>query len=366
MLHINQLDDVYSPPMKIRLRVCIGILLLSLPLVLLAADVTGLYDTTVIAKGQAKSDRNMAIKRALSVVLSRLIAPIDMQSSPGVKSMLNNAARYVRQYSYQSIEEDASGEDDRRYLKVTFDEIALREALRSSKIKAWYEARPEILLWFAVEQGKSRRFFSPDIMPVFNRALRNASRNKGLPVLLPLIDISDQQNLTFNDVWMGFDEPIQHASARYGVDVVLVGRALRKAKRSWDVVWKLYQAGDIKQWRGRYPNKQELMHAGIASAYEHLFDRYAPPVDGAEKNEINIEVVGVLGLNDFVRLVRYLKSLPSVRAVQWSEVNSDVASFSLKVQGGTERLQRSLALGNVLQVLQAPENSDILPFRFIP
>ncbi|MCK5870787.1 MAG: DUF2066 domain-containing protein [Methyloprofundus sp.] len=65
-----------------------------------AVEVEGLFTAQVGVHSQSREDRNVAIREALVIVVSRLIKGKKFAQQPAVKSVLDNAASYVDQYQY--------------------------------------------------------------------------------------------------------------------------------------------------------------------------------------------------------------------------------------------------------------------------
>lgn len=331
------------------LRVLAVIFILIHPSIGMAAEVKGLYEAEVAVKDQSGEEREAAVKTALNDVLSRLVRPDDSSVKSALRSLLARANHYVQQYRYRFESDESAAMDTPATLKlrVQFDEGALNDALQAKNVALWGKIRPDILVWLALEQVGQRQLVTREGLPEFYSMLQEAAHQKGLPILLPLMDLADQQNLSVNDVWMGFDERILSASARYDAAFVLTGRLEQKAENRWDAEWRLYRSNQSDHWNGQYGAPQEALLAGLAGAYRRLAARYIPRA--GELTEIRLKVTGISGLSDFARVARYLESVPTIRTVQWLNVSPEEAVFRLSVQGDERLLEDSLALGRILR-----------------
>jgi hypothetical protein len=69
-------------------------------------------------------------------------------------------------------------------------------------------------------------------------------------------------------------------------------------------------------------------------------------------------VTEVSALGEYAELLRYLESLSTVTAVALESVDGDRMAFALDLRGTEEQLQRTIALGNRLQVVAGPAALD--------
>ena len=57
--------------------------------------------------------------------------------------------------------------------------------------------------------------------------LKQTAKERGVPLSLPLMDLTDNVNISTYDVWGRFVEPLRKASTRYGVDNIIGARVYR-------------------------------------------------------------------------------------------------------------------------------------------
>ena len=73
---------------------------------------------------------------------------------------------------------------------------------------------------------------------------------------LAVLDIEDLENVSFTDLWGGFDELLLQASARYQAETVLVGR-IRVEDLPELSRWTWYLGGERELWTG---DTEEAIH----------------------------------------------------------------------------------------------------------
>jgi hypothetical protein len=208
-------------------------------------------------------------------------------------------------------------------------------------------------VWLAVDWGQGEREIvaADDPEPMSgdgrsidrNRLLRErvaeVATRRGIPVLFPLLDTEDLENISFSDIWGGFDDLLLQASTRYEAESVLLGRirpdSLQANRWSW------YHAG-------------ENAVSGRA------------PID-----TIRLIISGVDSVDAFGRVQRFMENLRGIDALMIDSVAGDRIIYKIAIQGGTERLQRTLELSHMLEVVDpysrdvevAPFDDDEYPYR---
>jgi hypothetical protein len=312
----------------------------------MAVEVKGLYASEVDVASQGLEDRNGAIRSALAEILVRITGRRDIRSEPAVQELMKNGPRYVRQYSYReekSVEDESAGVPAQRKLRVKFDSFALNEALAANGIAVWSEDRPSILAWVAVESGKRRYLVESERQPKLTALFQKAAEKRGLPLLLPLMDLVDQSAISFNDIWGNFDDRIGRASTRYGADTILTGRLLKKTASRWTVEWTLYQqSDDVLHWSSKAGSASEALAQGVDGVFDLLAEKQVIGAALVELEQHELRVSGIKELADFSWLAKQIKGISLVEEVKWSELSGDSALFSLTIKGDEEALRQAL------------------------
>lgn len=340
--------------------------LLTLSQNVFAVAVEDLFEVEVIAKSQSREDRNTAIKEAMTIVLGRVMAGENIFQDPVVQSALADAPRYVRQYQYALVPMAAGAADSSRLMRVLFDETALLGLMKASKLGIWNEIRPEMLVWLVVEQRGRRRLYRQGLYPEMDKALFAAAKRKGLPLLLPLMDLQDQQAITVKAVLSAHSEQLLKASERYDTPAVLAGRVVRR-KGCWLADWRLYFDQKINQWSSPCCTLFEVMLSGMQGAYDKLSAFYAVKVGVLEQGEVTLKIMGIKGIDDMTLLTDYLEGLSGIKAVSWLRVEAGGNYFAVEYLGDRQEILDMLALGRVLEPLNAGEQgADVIEYRLLP
>lgn len=322
-----------------------------------AAVLKGLYEAEVPVSNQGKSERSRAMSVALAEIFARVSGDARAAGIEGLKDAISKPSQYVEQFRYHKITDTRgiSAPEMTEQVWFRFDEQAVNQVLRGNGLPVWGKTRPTTLAWIAVEQDGSRFILGGgDANEDLRLMLEKDARSRGLALLLPLMDLEDQQNMRFGDLWGEFQNAIKAASQRYQPDAILIGRLFLSPSDEWQARWTLIDEGRNLSWQAQYPRMKDVMTVGVAGALELLAKRYAQVFADTDPGEFLLAVDGVSTLKDFARLSEYLKSLGQVTAVLATRVRPDSASFRLDIRGNPEGLRQTIALGNMLAKAVVP------------
>lgn len=323
-----------------------------------AETVSNLYEAESPVVGQGSEARAEGIRDAFARVLVKVSGDRGLLSNPEIDKLLQRASSYVQQYRYRMLqEESAPSEADKpdRLLWVRFDERAVNRLLRQNGVPVWGDTRPTVLVWLGEELGAARSLLSLEQRARLKATLQYAADARGLPVLLPLMDVEDRSALPVSDLWGGFESDIRRASDRYQPDVILVGK-LRNVGGGWQGEWTLYLPDKTNRWQARAESELSLAALGLQQATDALALRFAPQQVSEGITKVRIRIHGLSQLADYVLVRDYLQSLAMIEQLDLLAADLDTLSFLARIQGGREVLERGIQLGAVLEPvsIQAP------------
>jgi hypothetical protein len=274
----------------------------------------------------------------LRVSGSELAADIEM-----VELLFPDPASYVVQFR--------PGDEDT--LWVSFDGDAIENTLRRAGQTVWGSDRPLTLVWLAVDWGQGEREIigaddalrsrdearSIDRNRLLRQRVLDIAERRGLPVSFPLLDTIDLQNLSFSDIWGGFDDPLIAASARYEADAILVGRI--RAASSQRNRWSFYFGGEERSWTG----EPELVLGVVADmlAAEFAISGNAVP------ESVDLSIAGIDSVEAFGAVQNLLAETNIIEKFSIVEIEGDRVLFRIEAVGGAERLRRALRFGGLIE-----------------
>ncbi len=308
-----------------------------------AVEVPTLFTAEVPFDREAENPREDAYELALSEVLLR-VSGSELGNNPAaIAELFPNPSSFVIQFR--------PGANDT--LWVSFDGEAIEQVLRNSGQLVWGADRPLTLVWLAVDWGQgSREIIAADDPDRTESEGRSIDRNKrlrermlqiaeqrGLPIVFPLLDTADLQNVTFSDIWGGFDEGILDASKRYDANSILIGRIRPSASRREN--WTYYFSGTQRSWNG--PPENIVAQVADLLAAEFAVGGNAPV------ETVTLSVSGVDTVQAYGSVQRLLADVSLIESFVIVEVAGDRVNYRVDVRGGAERLSRALRFNGLVE-----------------
>lgn len=319
-----------------------------------AVPVAGLYRAVVPVAGQGPEERRDGIRAALEEVLVRVTGRAEAPRDPRAAPLLEAAGRFVEGYRFLPADGRPGAEGlplGMQRLEVRFQREPLEQALYRAGLPVWGRDRPAVLLWLAVRTPRGRELVGGEPQPAVQQALREAARRRGLPLMLPLLDLEDRARLSEAEVWAGFAEPALAAAERYAPGAVALGR-LEPGGPGWTGRWSLYLGGQpLDQGRVEARAAEEAAAALAEALAEALARRYALVLSPGERDRALLRVEGVHDLAAYARTLRYLESLEPVAGVRLRRVDGEGLTLELRLRTDRQGLRQVLALGEVLEPL---------------
>src|SRR5690606_27022870 len=125
------------------------------------------------------------------------------------------------------------------------------DLLDAANIPIWDRNRPSILVWLTVQDSSGQRtLLGSDSEHQIIDIIEQFSRERGVPFLFPILDLTDRRNLTPNQAWDLNSEALREASARYGADSVLGGRLLITPNEDLVGLWQFIFRDDTETFDG--------------------------------------------------------------------------------------------------------------------
>lgn len=332
----------------------------------MAAQVTGLYDAEVPVEGQETAQRNKAIVEAFKQVLIKITGNRGIVYQDQLAKDIRKAPRYVQQYRYRLVEAPVEAVKPleavpvgipaslpvsaapTRMLRVSFDENAVNRMLREHGFTVWGNMRPATLVWLSTEQEGWRNLVAPEADELVYSGIIDATGERGVPILFPLMDLEDQRALQVSDIWGGFADNIQHASARYGPDAVITGRLVKLGPDLWRAAWTLFIGKEEFLWDSEGDSLAMAAETGIHSGMDLLVSRFAPLAGDGSIGGLHLRVAGVENLRAYAKIKNYLIEQGVVEQASLVFVEPSAVTYSLQVRGGQYALERDISLSGVL------------------
>jgi hypothetical protein len=322
-------------------------LLVSLTIVPLAygAVVAHLYDVTLPVQSQSEDEWQSLVQQGLSQVLERTCGNTNVSTQPQVKKALDSAQDYVEQYAYEG-----------NNLTIKYSPDLVNQLLEKTGQSVWGQRRPNVVLWLAIEDNQQRRIVGAETDPTLHTYLTQFAKQKGIPLILPLMDLEDMSAVTVTDVWGQFPSVLSQASERYGAQIILLGRVMHHANSAnvWEGNWQLLTRVDLPSWNVQAASLEEVLAQGISQSTQYLKTNPAQSnqkaVRATRGKPFLIGIEGIQSSNDFAEIEKYLKGLDQVVDVNIHQLLGQVAVFEVtpRQENGFQALELSIAMDSHL------------------
>ncbi len=214
-------NNLMKPYPSLLLTCAVGFTLVCASFVASATQRIVVNEAKILVEDQSSRAQQKAAKQALREVFLKMSGSTESLSNPGVKAALSSPQSLLRSYRY-------SYEGSETYYVAEFDSTKVGEILQREMLPLWGDRRPETLIWLAVQDDNENKLIIDESLDFpIAEALRTTAQERGLPLSLPLMDLTDNVNITTYDVWGRFVEPVREASHRYSVDNIIAARVYK-------------------------------------------------------------------------------------------------------------------------------------------
>jgi hypothetical protein len=306
------------------------------------AQTSGYFNASVPVVSQSTRERERAAKEGLREVLVRVSGTVNLEQYPQALSALGRAGTYMEQFSYEQVRGTTGPAAE--HLVMTFSPPAIEKILQGAGLPYWPVKRPSTLIWLVeddVTEGK--RLVNDRGDPVL-QGLFSAGQKRGLPLLLPLLDLDDQLAIKAEQVWNLDQEAVLAASERYGADTVLIGRYSRTSVGQWWSSWQFFHRGDGRNFDLRGENGTLIGQQALAPLADYLAGLYALKANPQGAAQIFVRVNPVENFGTYRKVLDYLQQLPVITSFNLLAVNDQGISLRFQLNGTFEQLNNALAL----------------------
>lgn len=325
-----------------------------------ATRVTTLYQGAIPVASQTESVRTQALKPALEQVLIKITGNNKVLAHPAITSHLADANGLMQEFGYKP-----SNNATLPYLlTVQFDAEGINKILRDAAIPIWGANRPLVVAWVEYEvPGKVAEIIGSGSVNDIQKALAQQAELRGLPLLLPVMDVTDLNQVSVNDVVMMTLPKLQAGAKRYDADAMLVVRVFQNP-RGYSAQAKLILATNQWGWDITGPTLSAVLNTVIDNATETLASRLATVVANTAQGKVNVKIRGVSRPADFSEMMRYVEHLTPVASVQVERITGDNVDLNIVLHSSRESFVQIVALGKKLTPVSAESNNTILVYQW--
>ena len=330
-----------------------SVLLLLISVTARAELVENLYQQGELVASQTSSERNRAASEALAKVLVRVSGSEKLLQNPDIQKQLQKPQRLIEAFRYESTDEVLERDDlpvPASRLVLSFSKSGIERLLRDSQAPLWPANRPSVLVWLVKDDLRlGRELVSLQDEGELSVTAADISQQRGLPLVLPMLDLEDRLNISADQVWNLDQAAIIEASSRYRADVLLIGRYSQTSSGRWISAWTLLHKQHQQVFDGDADVETELLAQGLNAATNFLSGIYSISSYGAASDAVYLSVHQVNGFQSYVRLLGYLESLEVVRQMDLVSLDREQVQLRVRLEGDVSALTDALELDRRLQ-----------------
>ena len=324
-------------------------------------EVPHLFEVEIRAARQDRAEEKQAVQSAFQQLLAR-VSDVELVNPPvWLKHAMAQADRYVDRTAYAPLPDQALN------YQIYFSEKRLRDLFTSNGFFLWGVRRPQVLVWLAVEEDLRYELLGEEGAGSWGHwvaGLKQAALARRVPLVFPLLDLTDVNVVTGTDVWALNEASLWKAAQRYNAELLLIGK-IRKIEggvvEQWQCDWWLTGKGISKKWEtlepidlaesgengGAMPLVNPKQGEGarqlIRELCLELLAYYTTPVSAqAIKEELVVTVQAVSDFKKYQKTASYLQKLPFVTRIDVAQVGSEATSFRLQISQSKETLYKRI------------------------
>ena len=313
--------------MLVRLVTIIALISASLLAWAVPVDLT---HAVISVPNQSQSSLSSGMLEGFKQVLVKASGNASINTLPAIEQAETNIQQYV--LSYHFIQPQA----DTWQLNVSFDPKGIKKLLSQNGQAFWGANRPQTLVWLNLPSKASNQFLASGAQSPVSQSLKQLAAARGLPMLLPVMDLTDQAAIGsspanwFKLAW------IVKASQRYQLNSILIGQVVQRSE-GWQGRWLSVYNDEPVQWQTNGDTEQAVIEQGINQLADILASQGAVITNGQQT--VLLKVNGLNGLGDYAKVVQQLKKISVVNQVDLQTMTADGATLSVGISGSVAQLQ---------------------------
>ena len=316
------------------------------------------YQAVVPVLSQSAKDRQYAAQKGMQEVLIRMSGSESVLANEQIKRAVDKAQSYIEQFQYRLVDDEALREKgyNEALMMMFSPELIERVLLREARVSYWPPNRPDVLVWLVEDDASyGKQMLNRDMQSPITLALDKAAKERGLPLVYPLLDLDDQTAINANLLWRMDEESILAASQRYKAPVILVGRFSTTSRGEIWSTWQYFHAGNNQHWDVRSTELDQLVREALSPITSYLASLTS--VLSSAEDALIVKLTEVNGFKQYRQALDYFQGLAMVANVRVLEASPGELLVELESGTTLQRFKTAVALDNKIRFL--PQTSDL-------
>lgn len=309
-----------------------------------AVEVTDLYQDILKVDDKSRDTRLAASRKALLNVLVKVSGDESADQNKLAQRRTKNISDYMLKFEY---DEKANGQLN---LVVKFEARKINELIKELNLPLWGVQRPLVAIWLGIEDNWRRELVTQESYPQLEQLIYDKAGRRGLPVVVPLLDLQDRRLVGIPEVWGNFSEPVEEASRRYSAERSITARMYQEPdSETWILDWR-FTNDDLFDSNRLEGDKQQIVGQMIDSLALGLANEYAiDPNAYYEQAAATLTLKGTQSFVDIELAKRRLQSLSVVTQATIMRKTAEFVEFKLNHTGSVGDLKKGLGLDSAFR-----------------
>ncbi|MBQ4858460.1 DUF2066 domain-containing protein [Pseudoalteromonas sp. MMG007] len=309
-----------------------------------AVEVTDLYQDILNVDDKTRDTRLSASRKALLNVLVKVSGDETADQNKLAQQRTKDISDYMLKFEY---DERANGQ---LKLVVKFEARKINALIKELNLPLWGVQRPLVAIWLGIEDNWRRELVTQESYPQLEQLIYDKAGRRGLPVVVPLLDLQDRRLVGVPEVWGNFSEPVEEASKRYSAERSITARMFQEQdSENWILDWR-FTNDDLFESNRLTGDKQQIVGQMIDTLAQGLASEYA--IDPNAYYQQASATLTLKETNSFVDIElakRRLLSLSVVTDVTILRKTPELVEFKLNHTGSVNDLKKALGLDSAFR-----------------
>lgn len=303
-----------------------------------------LYAVVIQVPDNTMATRNQYLPVAFEQAIKKVASSHQVLSHPEYKTAREHPDRFISHYFYT--------ENGTAYsLNLRFNEAMINNLLHKIGRSTLGKNREHVLLWLVQDNAPAPTFIANGPNDVIAKKINSLATSYGVPIILPLVDLTERLFISEQDILNANVQPLQLAAERYSTNTILLGK-IKQDGEVWHCEWRLV----VNQHQSAWDSVSNNLDAELEAMINNLADRLIATKQMIQQNaavvsqDIVVRIKGVYSVNDYAKVIDHLKRLQAVKQVEIGTITGAYATFLIQAEGGKQQVLQDLRMSNLLIV----------------
>lgn len=301
-----------------------------------------LFKIEMPVKDQSAGERTRVAQIGLLTVLSRVTGLTSVPRVAEIGAALNNTPALYNEFAFYN-RQGAEGRSE-LMLEINYQPAQILSLTRAAQLPLWWTQRPVVMVWLAIDENGRRDIISADSAHPLREALVEAARTRGLELVFPVMDLTDQLAVSAADVWGRVAGSLNDAAKRYDADIVWTGRLRTSlaALRGLDVQgdWSFWLYGRTYTDRIQGTQYPVVAEQSVGQLVSGLVEQFSVPARQPVRRLLRMS--GLDAPASYMAMMQHLESLDFLSDVQVVSVQGETLTLTVATSADAQQLSRLL------------------------